>query len=82
MPYNIILYFRLLYVHVSNCALFSTLYFSTLILYRRSLDHFYYLFTRIYIYIYILDVKLRILLIYFASEIFSSVLCAVIYPLN
>ena len=24
MPYNIILYFRLLYFHVSNCALFST----------------------------------------------------------
>ena len=31
MPYNIILYFRLPYFHVSNCALFSTWYFSTLI---------------------------------------------------
>ena len=41
MPYNIILYFRLPYFHVSNCALFSTQYFSTLILYRRSLDTFY-----------------------------------------
>ena len=36
MPCNIILYFRLLYFHVYNCALFSTL-----ILYRRSLDTFY-----------------------------------------
>ena len=41
MPYNIILYFRLLCFHVANCALFSTYYFSTLILYRRSLDTFY-----------------------------------------
>ena len=41
MPYNIILYFRLIYFHVSNCALFSTKYSSTLILYRRSLDTFY-----------------------------------------
>ena len=41
MPYNIILYFCLPYFHVSNCALFSTLYFSTLILYRHSLDTFY-----------------------------------------
>ena len=39
--YNIILYFRLPYFHVSNNALFSTWYFSTLILYRRSLDTFY-----------------------------------------
>ena len=30
MPYNIILYFRLPYIHVSNSALFSTYYFSTL----------------------------------------------------
>ena len=41
MPYNIILYFCLPYFHVSNCALFSTKYFSTLILYTRSLDTFY-----------------------------------------
>ena len=41
MPYNIILYFRLPYFHVSNCALFSTQYSSTLILYRRNLDTFY-----------------------------------------
>ena len=41
MPYNIILYFRLPYFHVSNIALFSTKYISTLILYRRSLDTFY-----------------------------------------
>ena len=41
MPYNIILYFRLIYFHVSICALFSTYYSSTLILYRRSLDTFY-----------------------------------------
>ena len=41
MPYNIRLYFRLPYCYVSNCALFSTRYFSTLILYRRSLDTFY-----------------------------------------
>ena len=40
MPYNIILYFRLPYFHVSNSALFSTYYFSTLILYRCSLDTF------------------------------------------
>ena len=40
MPYNIILYFRLPYFDVSNSALFSTWYFSTLILYRRSLDTF------------------------------------------
>ena len=31
------LYFRLPYFHVSNSALFSTWYFSNLILYRRSL---------------------------------------------
>ena len=43
MPYNIILYFRLPYFHVSNCALFSTWYFSTLILYRRSFDTFSYM---------------------------------------
>ena len=42
MPYNIILYFRLPYFHVSNYALFSTWYFNTLILYRRSLDTFYW----------------------------------------
>ena len=30
------------YFHVSNNALFSTEYFSTLILYRRSIDTFYY----------------------------------------
>ena len=41
MPYNIIFYFRLLYFPVSNGALFSTQYFNTLILYRRSLDTFY-----------------------------------------
>ena len=41
MLYNIILYVRLPYFHVSNCALFSTYYFSTLILYRRNLDTFY-----------------------------------------
>ena len=41
MPYNIIIYFRLVYFHVSNCALFSTKYFSALILYRCSLDTFY-----------------------------------------
>ena len=39
MPYNmIILYFRLPYLHIKNSALFSTQYFSTLILYRRSLE--------------------------------------------
>ena len=42
MPYNIILYFRLLCFHVSNSALFSTEHFSTLILYKRSLDTFYF----------------------------------------
>ena len=42
MPYKTILYFRLSYFHVSNSALLSTSYFSTLILYRRSLDTFYY----------------------------------------
>ena len=41
MAHNMILYFRLPYFHVSNCALFATYYFSTLILYRRSLDTFY-----------------------------------------
>ena len=41
MPYNRIIYFRLFYFHVSNSALFSTQYFSTLILHRRSLDTFY-----------------------------------------
>ena len=41
MPYNIILYFRLPYFHVSNSAIFSTQFFSTLILYTRSLDTFY-----------------------------------------
>ena len=41
MPYNKILYFRLPYFHVSSNALFSTLYFSALILYRRSFDTFY-----------------------------------------
>ena len=45
MPYNIILYFRFPYFHVSNnSALFSTQYFSTLILYRRSLDTLYILY--------------------------------------
>ena len=43
MPYNIIFYIRLPYFHVSNSALFSTKYFSTLILYRRSLGTFYYI---------------------------------------
>ena len=33
-----IIYFHLPYFHVSNSALFSTWYFSTLILYRHSLD--------------------------------------------
>ena len=41
MTYNIILYFRLPYFHVSNRALFSTKYLNTLILNRRSLDTFY-----------------------------------------
>ena len=42
MPYNMmLLYFRLPYFHVSNSALFSTYYFRTLILHRRSLDTFY-----------------------------------------
>ena len=31
MPSNMIFYFRFIYFHVSNCALFSTSYFSTLI---------------------------------------------------
>ena len=43
MPYNMILYFCLPYFHVSNNALFCTWYFSTFILYRRSLDTFYWL---------------------------------------
>ena len=42
MPDNKILYFRLIYFHVFNCALLSTLYFSTLISCRRSLDTFYF----------------------------------------
>ena len=37
MPYNIILYFRLAYFHVSNSALFSTWYFGIRSLYRRTL---------------------------------------------
>ena len=42
MPYNMImLYFRFPYFHVSYVALFSTLYFSNLILYRRRLDTLY-----------------------------------------
>ena len=42
MPHNMmLLYFRLPYFHVSDTALFSALYFSTLILYRHSLDTFY-----------------------------------------
>ena len=40
MPYNIIIYFRLLHFNVSNSALFPTQYFSTLILHRGSLDTF------------------------------------------
>ena len=43
MRYNmIVFYFRLLNFHVLNSAYFSTEYFITLILYRRSLDTFYY----------------------------------------
>ena len=38
----LLLYIRLPYFHVSNSALFSTKYFSILILYRRSLDTFYW----------------------------------------
>ena len=41
MPYKIISYLRLPYLHVSKSALLSTQYFSTLILYIRSLDTFY-----------------------------------------
>ena len=41
MPCYMLLYFRLLYFHVSNSVLFSTSNFSTLILYRRSFDTFY-----------------------------------------
>ena len=47
MPYDIILYFRLPYFHVCNSSLFSTKYFSTLILCRHSLDTFHHtLYTR------------------------------------
>ena len=42
MPYNIILYCRLPYFYFSNSALFSTKYFSTLILYRCDLDTLYF----------------------------------------
>ena len=42
IEYNmIILYFRLPYFHVSNSALLSTEYFSTLTWYRHSLDTLY-----------------------------------------
>ena len=42
MPHNMkILYCRLPYFRVSNSALFSTWYFSTLISHKRSLDTFY-----------------------------------------
>ena len=43
MPHiMIILYFRLPFFNVPSSSLFSTEYFSTLILYRRSLDAFYW----------------------------------------
>ena len=42
IPYNIILYFRLPNFNVSNSALIFTYYFSTLILYRRSVDTLYH----------------------------------------
>ena len=42
MPHDMIIpYLHLPYFHVSNNALFSIQYFSTLILYRRSLNTFY-----------------------------------------
>ena len=45
MPYNRLLYFRLPYFHVSKSVLFSTKYFSTLILYRGDLDTLYWYVT-------------------------------------
>ena len=52
MPCNIILYVRFPYFHVSNSALFSTQYFSTLILYRRSLGTFYHFYIIYYCHFY------------------------------